>query len=210
MFDPEAYYESELKGKTYRELHLILFDLHQEFQSLKRKLEDPTIPADDPLVLTKDEVIAEYREKMALAIKAYEETGYEYEPVKFEENDRDFSEALEILGQMEFFMHQPDNEDTRIVYSVIWNTVIKKAFVDDVLVYKDESITRAEFLAALRELHIGEWDASYDGSDVADLGVVWRLKFNLENGERFKYQGRNKAPYNFDKLIEYLTSGLGE
>ena len=210
MFDPEAYYESELKGKTYRELHLVLFDLHQEFQSLKRKLEDPTIPADDPLVLTKDEVIAEYREKMALAIKAYEEIGYKYEPVKFEENDREFSEALEILGQMEFFMHQPDTEDTRIVYSVIWNTVIKKAFVDDVLIFKDESITRAEFLAALRELHIGEWDASYDGSDVADLGVVWRLKFNLENGERFKYQGRNKAPYNFDKLIEYLTSGLGE
>ena len=72
------------------------------------------------------------------------------------------------------------------------------------------ALSRSEFFSALEELRLGEWLESYDperyGAFASD-GVKWRLEITYK-GRRpsFVSQGNNLFPYNYNKLLELMTS----
>ena len=72
------------------------------------------------------------------------------------------------------------------------------------------ALSRSEFFSALDELCLGEWLESYDperyGAFASD-GVKWRLEITYK-GRRssFVSQGNNLFPYNYNKLLELMTS----
>lgn len=64
--------------------------------------------------------------------------------------------------------------------------------------------TKNTFIAALIDLHIGEWRRRYStkrfGYTVCD-GTQWELKFEYNNGHKpVIFDGDNSYPYNFDKF----------
>ena len=68
----------------------------------------------------------------------------------------------------------------------------------------EEPFTKDTFIAALRDLHIGEWLRRYStkrfGYTVCD-GTQWELEFEYSNGHKpVRFDGDNSYPYNFDKL----------
>jgi hypothetical protein len=68
----------------------------------------------------------------------------------------------------------------------------------------EEPFTKETFIAALADLHIGEWRRRYStlrfGYTVCD-GTQWELEFEYYNGHKtVKFDGDNSYPYNFDKF----------
>ena len=69
---------------------------------------------------------------------------------------------------------------------------------------EDLPMTKAEFLDAFGELHVGEWRKSYTlkrfGRSAID-GEQWELQIDYNNGRKsHKIHGDNSYPYNFDEL----------
>ena len=67
-----------------------------------------------------------------------------------------------------------------------------------------EPCTKDTFIAALKDLHIGEWCRRYStkrfGYMVLD-GTQWELEFEYNNGHKpVRFDGDNSYPYNFDKF----------
>lgn len=67
-----------------------------------------------------------------------------------------------------------------------------------------EPFTKDTFIAALKNLHIGEWRRRYStkrfGYVVCD-GIQWELEFEYNNGHKpVRLDGDNSYPYNFDKF----------
>ncbi|WP_291549169.1 hypothetical protein [Clostridium sp. HMP27] len=68
-----------------------------------------------------------------------------------------------------------------------------------------DAICKITFIAALIDLHIGEWCRRYStkrfGYTVCD-GTQWGLEFEYNNGHKpVRFHGDNSYPYNFNKFL---------
>ena len=207
MIGPEGYYEVCLKGKSQQDILKEIRSLKKEINQLKRHMEDHSLEPEKmfPNRLTRLKCNRQYLER---AIQAYQAAGGQYIPTKAEQKSRDFDEALDSIQKLVlsiggFF----GGYETR-TYTVSGDKVILN--VDHTFMLKPINLpgcypfTKDEFVAGLKEIHIGEWKKNYIDLSVMD-GTQWKLEIYFDNVRKpVKISGSNAFPYNFSDLTQFL------
>ncbi|MBP3039721.1 hypothetical protein J9303_09505 [Bacillaceae bacterium Marseille-Q3522] len=209
MISPEGYYEEYLKGKTEEQILTVIRGLKQEIGRLKNMMEIPDfgiVPTVHPSEETRLHWTREYLEG---AKQAYAEAGGTYTLSKSEEKATDFDSNMNAICRITFSIggffggyrsYVVELSDGLKVHTKLWE--------EEPLLLLDydnkEPFTKDTFIAALKDLHIGEWRRRYStkrfGYVVCD-GTQWELEYEYNNGHKpVRFDGDNSYPYNFDKF----------
>lgn len=209
MISPDGYYEEFLKGRSKEEILRTIRGLKKEFGRLKNISEERGYDLDlniNPNIKTQ---ISMTREYLATAKQAYIEAGGVYKLSRAELKSVDFDSNIDFIskitfgiggffgGSREYVVYLKDGFNA---FSKGWDDEVPLIVLDE----DDEPFTRDTFIAALKNLHIGEWRSFYSterfGYVVCD-GTQWEIEFEYSNGHRpVKYSGDNSYPYNFDEF----------
>jgi hypothetical protein len=207
MIHPEGYYEMFLKGKTQQEVQKEIRSIKSHINSLKKEIEDPQ--GNEMLMLpTPLTRLKMNREYLARAIQAYEEAGGVYVPTKAEQKSAEFDQALDSLSKLVFSIGGYFNGYETRTFTVREDKImleIESSFHKTVPGRNEYSYTKEEFIAALRNIHIGEWKRNYQPSEIIMDGTQWELKIDFSNGHKpLRIYGSNAYPYNFRDLTDLL------
>ncbi|ERI11216.1 hypothetical protein [Aneurinibacillus aneurinilyticus] len=210
MISPEGYYEEYLKGKTEEQILTVIRGLKQEIGRLKNTMESPDygiVPIVHPSKETRLHWTREYLEG---AKQAYAEAGGTYTLSKSEEKTADFDANMGAICKINFSIdgffggyrsYVIELSDELKAYTKLWEDKEPLFLLDDA---NKKPFTKDTFIAALKDLHIGEWRRRYStkrfGYMVCD-GTQWELEFEYNNGHKsVRFDGDNSYPYNFDKF----------
>ncbi|MDO0896189.1 hypothetical protein Q1X24_15125 [Enterococcus sp. B1E4] len=209
MISPESYYEEYLKGKTKEEIMTAIRGLKQEIGRLKNSMENPYDGMKTVILPSEDTRIYWSREYLDKAKQAYVEAGGTYSLSKSEEKAADFDANINDIRKITFNIggyfggystYIVELSEEMKAYTKLWEDEEPLFLLDD----NEEPFTKNSYIAALKELHIGEWRRRYTtkrfGYMVLD-GTQWELEFEYNNGHKpVKFDGDNSYPYNFDKF----------
>lgn len=210
MISPEGYYGEYLKGKTKEEIMTAIRGLKQEIGHLKNSMENPDYGVKPIIHPSEDTRIYWKREYLKKAKQAYAEAGGTYTLSKSEEKVADFDANIESISKITFNIggyfggyrsYIVELSEELKAYTKFWEDEEPLLLLDD---DNEEPFTKNTFIAALKELHIGEWRRRYStkrfGYMVLD-GTQWELEFEYSNGHKpVRFDGDNSYPYNFDKF----------
>ena len=210
MISPEGYYEEYLKGKTKEQIMTVICGLKQELGHLKNSIESPDHGVKPILHPSEDTHLHWTREYLERAKQAYAEAGGTYTLSKSEEKVTEFDANIDAICKITFSIggffggyrsYVVELSDALKAYTKLWEDEEQL-----LLLYGDnkDPFTKDTFIAALKDLHIGEWRRRYStkrfGYVVCD-GTQWELEFEYNNGHKLiRFDGDNSYPYNFDKL----------
>lgn len=210
MISPEGYYEEYLKGKTEEQILTVIRGLKQEIGRLKNTMESPDYSV--KLIMNPSEDMRLYwtREYLERAKQAYSEAGGTYTLSKSEEKAADFDLNMNAICKINFGIggffggyrsYVVELSDGLKAHTKLWGDEEPLLLLD---YYSKEPFTKDTFIAALKDLHIGEWRRRYStkrfGYVVCD-GTQWELEFEYNNGHKpARFDGDNSYPYNFDKF----------
>lgn len=234
---PEEYYETNLRGRFLPEIQKEIRFLRREIRRLRKNTEkiyssglfdsDRLTPAGQARILTH---IKYDRACLKHAIKAYEAAGGTYAPSKEERKSEDFDRALPSVHKLIFSVGGfPGGYKTSIGRVFGDHVVLSERYSyspnpEDFLIvrrrrYPDPGLrrrlrpvpfTKEEFVAGLREIHIGEWKKEYVNMDILD-GEQWKLKIQYDDVRKsFTVYGSNAYPYNFKEPEAFLKIGEDE
>lgn len=209
MISPEGYYEEYLRGKTKTQLMTTIRGLKQEIGRLKNTMESPEYGQNEIVHPSEDTRLHWNREYLERAKQAYAEVGGTYTLSKSEEKAADFDSNMDFISKIIFSIggyfggyrsYVIELSDGLRAYTKLWEDEEPLVLLDE----DDEPFTKETFIAALADLHIGEWLRRYStkrfGYTVCD-GTQWELEFEYSNGHKpVRFDGDNSYPYNFDKL----------
>lgn len=209
MISPEGYYDEYLKGKTKAQIMTAIRGLKQEIGRLKNTMESPDYGQEEILHPSEDTRLHWTREYLERAKQAYAEVGGTYTLSKSEEKAADFDSNMDFISKIIFSIggyfggyrsYVIELSDGLRAYTKLWEDEEPLVLLDE----DDEPFTKETFIAALADLHIGEWRRRYStqrfGYTVCD-GTQWELEFEYYNGHKpVKFDGDNSYPYNFDKF----------
>lgn len=209
MISPEGYYEEYLRGKTKTQLMTTIRGLKQEIGRLKNTMESPEYGQNEIVHPSEDTRLHWNREYLERAKQAYAEAGGTYTLSKSEEKAADFDSNMDFISKITFSIggyfggyrsYVIELSDGLRAYTKLWEDEEPLVLLDE----DDEPFTKETFIAALADLHIGEWRRRYStlrfGYTVCD-GTQWELEFEYYNGlKTVKFDGDNSYPYNFDKF----------
>jgi len=209
MISPEGYYDEYLKGKTKEQIMTAIRGLKQEIGRLKNTMESPDYGQEEIVHPSEDTRLHWTREYLERAKQAYAEVGGTYTLSKSEEKAADFDSNMGFISKIIFSIggyfggyrsYVIELSDGLRAYTKLWEDEEPLVLLDE----DDEPFTKETFIAALADLHIGEWRRRYStkrfGYTVCD-GTQWELEFEYDNGHRpVKFDGDNSYPYNFDKF----------
>ncbi|WDN61098.1 hypothetical protein [Streptococcus parasuis] len=210
MISPEGYYGEYLKGKTKEEIMTAIRGLKQEIGHLKNSMENPDYGVKPIIYPSEDTRIYWKREYLKKAKQAYAEAGGTYTLSKSEEKVADFDANIESISKITFNIggyfggyrsYIVELSEELKAYTKFWEDEEPLLLLDD---DNEEPFTKNTFIAALKELHIGEWRRRYStkrfGYMVLD-GTQWELEFEYNNDHKpVRFDGDNSYPYNFDKF----------
>lgn len=210
MISPEGYYEEHLKGKNKEQILTVIRGLKQEIGRLKNTMESPDYGVKLIMHPSEDTRLHWTREYLERAKQAYAEAGGTNTISKSEEKVADFDANMDAISKITFSIggffggyrsYVVELSDGLKAYTKLWEDEEPLSLVDDD--YK-EPFTKDTFIAALKEIHIGEWRRRYStkrfGYTVCD-GTQWELEFEYNNGHKpVMFDGDNSYPYNFDKF----------
>lgn len=210
MISPESYYEEYLKGKTKEEIMTAIRGLKQEIGQLKNSMEKPYDGMKTVMHPSEDTRLHWSRKYLDKAKQAYVEAGGTYTLSKSEEKAADFDANMESISKITFNIggyfsgyrnYIVELTDEFKAYTKLWEDKEPLLLCDD---DSQEPFTKDTFIAALKDLHIGEWRRRYStkrfGYMVLD-GTQWELEFEYNNGHKpVRFDGDNSYPYNFDKF----------
>lgn len=210
MISPEGYYEEYLKGKTKEQIMTAIRGLKQEIGRLKNMMESPDYGKEPNMHPSEDTRIHWTREYLERAKLAYAEAGGTYTLSKLEEKTADFDANMDAICKITFSIggffggyrsYVVELSDDLKAYTKLWEDEETIVLLDN---DNSEPFTKNTFIAALIDLHIGEWCRRYStkrfGYTVCD-GTQWELEFEYNNGHKpVRFDGDNSYPYNFDKL----------
>ena len=211
MISPEVYHEEQLKGKTKEQIMRVIRGLKQEIGHLKNMMESPDYAQESVIHPSEDarlDCMREYLEKAKQ--QAYAEVGGTYSMSKAEEKAAGFEQNMNSIFKITFGIggffggyrsYVVEISDNLKAYTKLWEDEESLILFDN---ENEEPFTKDAFLAALADLHIGEWRRRYTtqrfGYTVCD-GTQWELKFEYNNGHKpVIFDGDNSYPYNFDKF----------
>ncbi|HTN68660.1 MAG TPA: hypothetical protein VLZ33_04275 [Dysgonamonadaceae bacterium] len=209
MISPEGYYDEYLKGKTKEQIMTAIRGLKQEIGRLKNTMESPDYGQEEIVHPSEDTRLHWTREYLERAKQAYAEVGGTYTLSKSEEKAADFDSNMDFISKIIFSIggyfggyrsYVIELSDGLRAYTKLWEDEEPLVLLDE----DDEPFTKETFIAALADLHIGEWRRRYStqrfGYTVCD-GTQWELEFEYYNGHKpVKFDGDNSYPYNFDKF----------
>ena len=210
MISPEVYYEEQLKGKTKEQIISAIRGLKQEIGRLKNIMESPGYGQELIVHPSEDVRLHCTREYLEKAKQAYAEAGGIYTFSKLEEKAADLNLNMDFICKITFGIggffggyrsYIVEISDNLKAYTKLWEDEESLILFDN---ENEEPFTKDAFLAALADLHIGEWRRRYTtqrfGYTVCD-GTQWELKFEYNNGHKpVIFDGDNSYPYNFDKF----------
>lgn len=211
MISPEVYYEVQLKGKTKEQIISLIRGLKREIGRLKNIMENPSYGKQSLVHPSEDVRFSCTREYMEKAMQAYAEAGGTYTLSKSEVKVADFDLNINSINKITFNIggyfggyrsYVVEISDNINAYTKLWEDVESHVLFDH---KNEEPFTKETFLAALSDLHIGEWRRRYStqrfGYTVCD-GTQWELEFEYNNGHKsVRFDGDNAYPYNFDKFM---------
>ena len=209
MISPEGYYEEYLKGKTKEQIMSAIRGLKQEIGRLKNTIESPDYGQEEIVHPSEDTRLHWTREYLERSKQAYAEVGGTYTLSKSEEKAADFDSNMDFISKIIFSIggyfggyrsYVIELSDGLRAYTKLWEDEEPLVLLDE----DDEPFTKETFIAALADLHIGEWRRRYStqrfGYTVCD-GTQWELEFEYNNGHKpVRFDGDNSYPYNFDKF----------
>ena len=210
MIGPEGYYEEYLSGKNKEQILTVIRGLKQEIGRLKNSIESSDYGVKPIMHPSEDTCLHWTREYLERAKQAYAEASGTYTLSKSEEKVADFDANMDAISKITFGIggffggyrsYVVELSDGLKAYTKLWEDEETLSLMDD---DNKEPFTKDTFIAALKELHIGEWRRSYStkrfGYTVCD-GTQWELKFEYNNGHKpVMFDGDNSYPYNFDKF----------
>ena len=186
MLSPEVYYEEQLKGKTKEQIISAIRGLKQEIGRLKNIMESPGYGQELIVHPSEDVRLHWTREYLEKAKQAYAEAGGIYTFSKLEEKAADFNLNMDFICKITFGIggffggyrsYIVEISDNLKAYTKLWEDEESLILFDN---ENEEPFTRGTFLAALVDLHIGEWRRRYTtqrfGYTVCD-GTQWELEF---------------------------------
>lgn len=177
MISPEGYYEEYLKGKTKEQIMTAIRGLKQEIGHLKNTMESPDYGKELIMHPSEDTRIHWTREYLERAKQAYAEAGGTYTLSKLEEKVADFDANIDAISKITFSFggffggyrsYVVELSDGLKAYTKLWEDEEPLALMD---VDKEEPFTRDTFMAALMDLHIGEWAQTVFNSALRIYGV---------------------------------------
>ncbi len=206
MISPETFYDMELAGKSIREIKKVICSLQQEMSHLIKTME---MPGYRPMMFpTESNRLACARDYLARAKEELEAAGGVYKPTKAELLAEEFDDNIPYIEKIVY--STTGLFDGSRVYTMDLTKDVLHLEADLQIIGKGEEeeeyeIEKEEFLIALYELHIGEWQNEYDpqryGCAVFD-GVQWKLEITYKNGRKtWVVQGDNIWPHNFDGFL---------
>lgn len=210
MISPESYYEEYLKVKTKEQIMTAIRGLKQEIGRLKNTMESPDYGVKPIMHPSEDTCLHWTREYLERAKQAYAETGGTYTLSKSEEKAADFDANMDALCKITFSIggyfggyrsYIVELSDELKSYTKLWEDEEPLSLLDD---DNKEPFTKDNFIAALKDLHIGEWRRRYSTKRFGDMvldGTQWELEFEYNNDHKpVRFDGNNSYPYNFDKF----------
>ena len=209
MISPEGYYEEYLKGKTEAQIMSAIRGLKQEIGRLKNTMESPEYGQDEIVHPSEDTRLHWTREYLERAKQAYAEAGGTYTLSKSVEKATDFDSKMDFISKITFSIggffggyrsYVVELSDEFKAYTKLWDDEEPLVLLDE----NNEPFKKETYIAALTDLHIGEWRRRYStrrfGYTVCD-GTQWELEFEYNNGHKpVRFDGDNSYPYNFDKF----------
>ena len=157
--------------------------LKQKTGRLKNLMENPYSEKKAEMRLSGDTHLQLTREYLSIAKQAYVESGGTYTLSKSEEWAVDFDSNLEAISKITFSIggffdgyrkHVVEISEELKTYTKLWEGEDPLILLND----NKELFTKDAFIAALRELHIGEWRRLYStnrfGYRILD-GTQWEL-----------------------------------
>ena len=209
MISPEGYYEEYLKGKTEAQIMSAIRGLKQEIGRLKNTMESPEYGQDEIVHPSEDTRLHWTREYLERAKQAYAEAGGTYTLSKSEEKATDFDSKMDFISKITFSIggffggyrsYVVELSDEFKAYTKLWDDEEPLVLLDE----NNEPFKKETYIAALTDLHIGEWRRRYStrrfGYTVCD-GTQWELEFEYNNGHKpVRFDSDNSYPYNFDKF----------
>lgn len=210
MISHEGYYEKYLKGKTKEQIMTAIRGLKQEIGRLKNIMESPDYGKEPIMHPSEDTRIHWTREYLERAKLAYAEAGGTYTLSKSEEKTADFDANMDAICKITFSIggffggyrrYVVELSDDLKAYTKLWEDEEPIVLLDN---DNAEHLAKNTFIAALIDLHIGEWCRRYStkrfGYTVCD-GTQWGLEFEYNNGHKpVRFDGDNSYPYNFNKF----------
>lgn len=179
-----------LKGKTKEQIMTAIRGLKQEICRLKNTMEGPDYSEKPIMHPSEDTRLHWTREYLKKAKQAYTEAGGTYTLSKSEEKVVDFDANMDAISKITFSIggyfggyrsYIVELTDELKAYSKLWEDEEPLALLD---ADNKEPFTKATFIAALKDLHIGEWRRRYStkrfGYMVLD-GTQWELEFEYNN-----------------------------
>lgn len=211
MISPEGYYEEYLKRKTKEQIMTAIRGLKQEIGRLKNTMESSDYGEGSIIHTSEDTRIRWTREYLERAKLAYAEAGGNYTLSKLEEKAADFDANMDAIRKINFSIGGYSGGYRSYVielshdlkaYTKLWEDEEPLVLLDD---DNKEPFSKDNFIATLKDLHIGEWRRRYStkrfGYTVYD-GTQWELEFEYANGHKpVRFDGDNSYPYNFDKFL---------
>ena len=212
MISPECFYEMYLDNKSDKEIITVIRGLKNKIGHLKNVIENPKYAdekqtAPDVLVQIKC-----YRLYLERAKKTLLEAGVTYPASKQEQRVNLFQGKIKDIISLEFEIGGFFQGMTK--YNVSYDdekVVIKKevSFItpESKNTKRIHTLDKEDFSKELKKLYIGEWRRNYSTSRFGYMvcdGTQWNLEITYMNGERYKIEGDNDYPYNFDELTELL------
>lgn len=202
MISPESYYEYELKGKSEDEIITEIRSLKRKISKLKKTLESPSFcPKVDP---SEDVQLYWTKKYLEKAIQALNDIGCVYRPTKAELKAQDFDNNIENIKLIEFVIGSFDSYRPKRVYHFINDRVRCEEDYDGF----SFEVEKQDFLAKLRDIHIGEWNKEYSTERYNIIildGIQWELSICYDNSHKpITIYGDNAYPYNFKDLLWLL------
>ena len=204
----DCYYEIYLKGKDEKTVGAEVEKLRREIARLKAKMESPAYATEIHPYPSEITEISKYREYLWQALRELSGfrdgqlssvlTAEERSDLNFEENVPKISTVTLNMGRFLQYKYELQLSDCCAVLSAL-HIGSEPTSCD---------IDRGEAIAQIRELHLGEWQDSYNaerfGFTVSEP-TGWKLRIDYSDNVPSKYyEGLGAFPYNFNLLCRLM------
>ena len=214
MLSPESFMEHCINGKTYEEAVAVLDEMRSESERLEKLLKENPFSDEVMVRPSPDTVISFYKIYFRYVKKYFEEKGWDYSFPETVIADERFNKRLDDLTSVSLaigpcFRCQELNMVIFDGEKLISTFPDRRSGDEDGPAGNDDSspdrgkVDRGEFIAKLKDLHIGEWDEEYHDLLVLD-GTEWEAEFKFGDGRKKVFMGSNSYPVNFEDFMELM------
>lgn len=202
MISPELYQQAFLERRSKKDIRKEIILLKERISSMITLAEDP-YEEDVRFADKKETVIQNNIECLKAAIEAYAKAGGTYIPSKEERKILDFDESLSELSELVYKTFGYFGFET---ITCTFNEKEVNVEKEGMIMPEGEetfTVSKEEFLSALKDLHMSAWKRRYEYSFMED-GEEWKLKLTFSNGKTRSFSGMNHYPWNFEDLRTLL------